>query len=84
VCAEVTTEFLEFIREQGNDLITPYPPSGFPGLKAGNCWCVCARSWYQAYQAGQACPVKLESTHAAALSIVPLKAMMEYAIAQEA
>ena len=80
VCAQVTNEFLEFLRADGNDLITPHPNHGFPGLKAGDSWCVCAASWLRAYEAGQACPVKLQSTHAAALHIVPLKALAEHAL----
>ena len=79
VCAVVTEEFLEQLRQDGNDLITPHPEHGFPGLKPGDGWCVCAASWYRAYQVGVACPVKLESTHAAALRIVPLKALAEHA-----
>lgn len=84
VCAQVTQEFLEFIRLQGNDLITPHPEFGFPGLRHGDQWCVCAASWLQAYEAGVACPVHLEGTHGLALEIVPLKALVEYALAAEA
>ena len=84
VCALVTAAFLEHLREQGNDLITPRAEFGFPGLKPGDQWCVCAASWLRAYQAGAACPVKMEATHAAALSIVPLKALIEMSIATEA
>ena len=84
VCAFVTQDFLEHLRSVGNDLITPHPNMGFPGLKSGDCWCVCAASWLQAYEAGIACPVKLESTHAAALEIVPLKALLELSITAEA
>ena len=83
VCAQVTQEFLEFIRERGNDLITPVPRAGFPGLKTGDQWCVCAASWRQAHLEGKGCPVMLESTHAAALQIVPLEEMMVHAIAEE-
>ena len=78
VCAQVTTEFLEFLRSDGNDLITPHPQHGFPGLKDGDSWCVCAASWLRAYENGVACPVKLKSTHAAALTIVPLKVLAEH------
>ncbi|MBD89350.1 MAG: hypothetical protein CL940_03360 [Deltaproteobacteria bacterium] len=84
VCARVTTEFLEFLRERGNDLITPALQHGFPGLKDGDSWCVCAASWLQAYEAGVACPVLLEATHANALDIVPLNALVELSIAAEA
>ena len=80
VCAFVTAEFLEYLQTTGNDLVTPYPDSGFPGLAPGDQWCVCAASWLRAHEAGVGCPVKLESTHAAALSIVPLSALMEHAV----
>lgn len=84
VCAQVTREFLEFLREQGNDLITPAPEHGFPGLSPGDCWCVCAASWAEAYRAGRACPVYLERTHRSALRYVPLEALMAHAVGSEA
>jgi len=84
VCAVVSAEFLEFLRDHGNDLITPHPEFGFPGLRPGDSWCVCAASWLQAHQAGFGCPVKLESTHAMALEIVSLRDLMEQAVAAEA
>ena len=84
VCAQVTTEFLEFIREQGNDLVTPHPEHGFPGLVDGDSCCVCAASWLQAYQVGVACPVRMEATHAGALEVIPLSVLFEFAIAAEA
>ena len=84
VCARVTMEFLEYLAEQGNDLITPAMQYGFPGLKDGDQWCVCAASWRQAFQVGKACPVVLESTHQAALRIVPLEELMAHALAAEA
>jgi uncharacterized protein (DUF2237 family) len=80
----VTTEFLAFLQENGNDLVTPHPEHGFPGLKNGDCWCVCAASWFQAFKEGVACPVHLEATHANALEIVPLSALVEMSIAAEA
>ena len=83
VCARVTDEFLQFIQTLGNDLITPSPGFGFPGLRAGDQWCVCAASWRQAYLAGVACPVILESTHAVALESVKLEELMENALAME-
>jgi uncharacterized protein (DUF2237 family) len=83
VCCQVTTEFLEFLAELGNDLMTPAMQFGFPGLKDGDQWCVCASSWRAAFQLGKACPVVLESTHARALSIVPLEEMMTHGIAEE-
>lgn len=84
VCAEVTADFLAFLRDHGNDLVTPRPEHGFEGLSPGDRWCVCAASWLQAFHAGLACPVQLESTHAAALEVVPLSALMELAVAAEA
>lgn len=75
--------FLEFLREKGNNLITPAPQFGFPGLKDGDQWCVCAGSWKQAYEAGIACPVVLEATHKKALELVELDALLELAIAIE-
>ncbi len=75
VCARVTDEFLEFSRARGNDLITPRPQWRFPGLKAGDRWCLAALRWFEAYQAGVAPPVVLEATHEAALRVVPLEAL---------
>ena len=83
VCARVTIEFLEYLQSRGNDLITPAPQYGFDGLKAGDQWCVCAASWRAAHQAGCACPVDLESTHQAALKIIPLEELMLYAIGED-
>ena len=60
VCAKVTTEFLEWLKQAGNDLITPHPEFGFPGLKDGDGWCICA-SWYaKAVEAGKGCPIFLK------------------------
>lgn len=83
VCAEVTEDFLAFLQQQGNDLITPMPQHGFPGLKDGDCWCVCAGSWREAALAGVGCPVHLESTHAKALRSVPLELLMQHGVAEE-
>lgn len=79
VCASVTVDFLVCLAEQGNDLMTPAPQHGFPGLTEGDCWCVCAASWNRAYVEGRACPVDLESTHAAALGVIPLERLLEHA-----
>ena len=65
VCAKMTQQFLDFTRQRGNDLSTPQ--DRFPGLKPGDRWCLCARRWQEAHQAGKAPPVDLEATHAAAL-----------------
>ena len=84
ICCRVTTEFLEFLRAKGNDLITPAPQHQFPGLKDGDQWCVCAASWKQAHAESKACPVVLESTHRSALDVVELDLLLELAIAAEA
>lgn len=73
VAAIVTDEFLNYSLSQGNDLISAYPASGFPGLKAGNVWCLCAMRWKEALDAGVAPPVILEATNIKALNYVTLK-----------
>ena len=73
-------EFLALQRELGNDLITPRPEYGFPGLKPGDRWCVVAVRWLQAYQAGTATGVVLASTNARALEIVPIEALRQHAV----
>lgn len=70
VCAVMTDAFLEYTKKQGNDLSTPMPAYGFPGLKAGDRWCLCASRWKEALAAGLAPPVVLESTHEKSLEIV--------------
>jgi uncharacterized protein (DUF2237 family) len=80
VCAQVTAEFLVFARAQGNDLVTPVPEFGFPGLKPGDRWCVCAATWRQAYEAGLAPPVVLAATHEETLAVIPLDALKEHAL----
>ena len=67
VCAEVTDDFLEYSKSKGNDLITPVPDYGFPGLRAGDRWCLCAARWEEARQQGVAPPVVTAATHHAAL-----------------
>lgn len=79
VCVAVTDKFLAFTRSVGNDLSTPLPAYGFPGLKEGDRWCLCASRWLQAYEAGQAPRVYVRSTHAAALRIVPMKILTSMA-----
>jgi uncharacterized protein (DUF2237 family) len=73
VCAKVTQAFLDFSLQQGNDLVTPRPEHRFRGLKAGDRWCLCALRWKQAYLAGVAPKVVLESTHQRALDFVTLE-----------
>ncbi len=82
VCALMTEEFLKYSVSVGNDLVTPRPEYHFPGLKPGDRWCVCAARWLQAYDAGYAAPVYLESTHERALDVIPLSALMEHAVDQ--
>jgi uncharacterized protein len=72
VCAIVTAEFLRFTAERGNDLVTPRPEFGFPGLRPGDRWCLCASRWAEAHAAGVAPPVVLEATHASTLEWVAL------------
>jgi uncharacterized protein (DUF2237 family) len=80
ICTEVTAEFLEFSKKAGNDLSTPNPAHGFPGLKPGDRWCVCAGRWKEAMEAGFAAPVVLEATHVNALDVVSLEELRKHAI----
>jgi uncharacterized protein (DUF2237 family) len=80
VCCRVTADFLEFSKEQGNDLVTPMPQYGFPGLRPGDQWCVCASRWSDALEAGRACGVILESTHMSTLEYVDLADLRAHAI----
>jgi uncharacterized protein (DUF2237 family) len=80
ICAVVTAEFLEHQRSIGNDLSTPMPQYGFPGLVPGDRWCVTAVNWMRAFDAGLAAPVVLASTHERALEVVPLYALRELAV----
>ena len=80
VCVRVTREFLAFSRKRGNDLTTPLPAAGFPGLRPGNQWCLCAGRWKEALDAGMAPPVVLAATHEETLAIVPLAELKRYAI----
>lgn len=73
VCAELTDAFLDYTKDRGNDLSTPRPGVGFPGLNAGDRWCLCASRWDEARQAGVAPPVVLEATHHKALETAPLR-----------
>lgn len=79
VCAEMTQAFLEFSRFRGNDLSTPQPAFGFPGLKAGDRWCLCAARWMEAYQHDAAPRVHLRRTHKGALEIVPMEILRGFA-----
>jgi uncharacterized protein (DUF2237 family) len=81
VCCRVTDDFLEFEKQAGNDLSTPMPQYGFPGLRPGDQWCVCAARWAEALQEGAACPVVLEGTHLSALEFVDLADLRAHAVA---
>ena len=80
VCAEMTAAFLAFSREAGNDLSTPFPLFGFPGLKPGDRWCLCASRWKEALDAGMAPPVILEATHMGALEWCDLDDLTRHAV----
>jgi uncharacterized protein len=80
VCVRITEEFLAFSRRCGNDLSTPRPEYGFPGLRAGDRWCLCAARWVEALEAGAAPKVILASTHRTTLTIVPLDVLRAHAM----
>lgn len=80
VCVEVTHEFLAFSKAKGNDLSTPYPEYGFPGLRHGDRWCLCAERWREAWEAGCAPRVILAACHERALEAVPLQALKSRAL----
>lgn len=80
VCVQVTAEFLAFSKSRGNDLSTPHPEFQFPGLREGDCWCLCASRWQEAFEAGCAPKVKLESTHARAIEYARLEDLQAHAL----
>ena len=80
ICAVVTAEFLEHQRAIGNDLVTPAPQYGFPGLEPGDRWCVTAVNWLRAHHDGAAAYVVLASTHERALDVVALEALEQHAV----
>jgi hypothetical protein len=80
VCAVMTEAFLAFTQSQGNDLSTPAPVFGFPGLKPGDKWCLCADRWKEALNAGVAPPVDLAATHARALEYLSLTELQQHAL----
>ena len=80
VCAVMTDEFLALSKYLGNDLSTPRPEYGFPGLKAGDRWCLCAGRFLQAHEEGAAPQVHLRATHKATLHVVPLEVLQAYAV----
>ena len=83
VCAEVTQEFLDYTQERGNDLTSAIPQSGFPGLKPGDRWCLCADRWLEADIDGVAPPVVLAATHAGILERIPLKRLKLHALTEK-
>jgi uncharacterized protein len=80
VCAVMTSEFLDFSKSRGNDLSTPVPELGFPGLKPGDRWCLCAPRWQEAFEASQAPRVVLRATQEAALAYCSLADLKRFAI----
>ena len=80
VCVEVTQEFLAFSKSRGNDLSTPRPEFGFPGLTPGDRWCLCAARWQEAFDAGAAPRVVLTATHEATLDIAKLADLKRLAL----
>ena len=80
VCAKVTQKFLEWSKNIGNDLITPHPEFNFPGLKEGDCWCICAGTYAQSLEEGTACKIFLKKTNFKTLEIISLDQLKKYAI----
>jgi uncharacterized protein (DUF2237 family) len=80
ICAVVSEEFLEYQRSIGNDLSTPVPDYGFPGLEPGDRWCVTARNWLRAHQAGVAAFVVLAATSEDSLQVVPREVLEQYGV----
>lgn len=78
VCAVMTDSFLEFSKQMGNDLSTPVPQYRFPGLKAGDRWCLCVLRWKEAYDAGMAPKVILQATNELALNYVTIDQLLDY------
>jgi uncharacterized protein len=80
VCVVMTAAFLAFSKARGNDLSTPMPQWGFPGLKPGDRWCLCAPRWQEAFAAGQAPRVVLRATHEGALEFCALADLKRFAV----
>ena len=79
VCIEASSDFLKYSSLKGNDLSTPIPEYGFPGLKPGDTWCLCAARWLEAYEGNRAPKVYLTRTHKKALEIIPLDLIKKFA-----
>jgi hypothetical protein len=80
LCARVTEEFLAYSKSQGNDLVTPQPALGFPGLDPGDGWCLCVPRWLEALEAGVAPPVVLEATNEAVLDRIDMATLRDHAV----
>ncbi|MBW4522363.1 MAG: DUF2237 domain-containing protein [Scytolyngbya sp. HA4215-MV1] len=80
ICAQMTEEFLTYTQLKGNDLSTPAPNYGFPGLKSGDRWCLCASRWKEALDDGVAPPVVLSATHASSLEYVSFAELQKHAL----
>ena len=80
VCVKLSDVFLQFSKGRGNDLTTPVPEFSFPGLQAGDRWCLCADRWLEAHQAGCAPRVYLRSTHQRALDVIPMEVLRQFAV----
>ena len=79
VCAKVTDEFLQWSKNVGNDLITPHPEFGFPGLKHGDCWCVCATWYARSIEEKTACTIFLKRTNIKTLELIPIEKLKKFA-----
>ncbi len=84
VCAVMTDDFLEFSRSVGNDLSTPQPAFRFPGLRAGDRWCLCLPRWIEALEAGRAPQIVLQATHMSVIEFLSMETLLEYAVDAEA
>ena len=80
VCVKVNDEFLEWCKEAGNDLIPPHPEFGFPGLKDGDCWCVCATWYARAIEEDAACSIFLKKTNIKTLELISLEKLKKFAV----
>ena len=80
VCAKVTDEFLIWSKKVGNDLITPHPEFGFPGLKHGDCWCLCATWYAKALEENVACSIYLKKTNIKTLELIPIEKLKKFAV----
>lgn len=80
ICVQLTDEFLAFSASRGNDLSTPNPNYQFPGLKAGDFWCLCLGRWVEAYKAGCAPRVNLDATHASVLEFLDLEMLQRFSV----